>query len=332
MNNKQQLGQYLPCIEKFKHKKILVVGDLMLDKFVHGTVARISPEAPVPVLDVVKEIDLPGGAGNVVNNISKLGAEVLLVSVVGDDQAGRHLVSNFENARSGRIDTSGILIEKERPTTIKTRIIAQHQQIVRVDRESKKEISLNLVRKITELLKKAAGEADAVLISDYGKGVIIPPVLTAAIEFSRKRNIPVVVDPKIEHFLSYKKVTCITPNLHEAVFGMRLLKAESEKEIEELGKKILHQLECDSVIITRGEKGMSIFEKNRKPVRIPTRAKEVFDVTGAGDTVVSVLALCVASGSTLRMSAEIANYAAGIVVGKLGTATVTAEELLNAIR
>jgi D-beta-D-heptose 7-phosphate kinase/D-beta-D-heptose 1-phosphate adenosyltransferase len=180
-------------------------------------------------------------------------------------------------------------------------------------------------------MKRVIPETDAVLISDYGKGLIIPQILSTAINLSGKHNIPITVDPKTEHFLSYHKVTCITPNLQEATSGMRFPKVESEKEIENLGTKILNELDCDSVIITRGEKGMSIFEKNKKPIRIPTRAKEVFDVTGAGDTVVSVLSLCFASGASLRMSAEIANYAAGIVVGKLGTATVTGEELENAI-
>jgi D-glycero-beta-D-manno-heptose-7-phosphate kinase len=326
MMGKSQKDSYRSIIRNFKEKKVLVVGDLMLDKSIYGTVERISPEAPIPVLDVTREVALPGGAGNVANNIARLGGDVRIVSVVGDDSSGRQLVSMLKNA-----DKGGILVDSGRPTTIKTRIIAQHQQVVRVDRESRQELSSKLTALAVEFMKKTIPFMDAVLISDYGKGFVIPDILNSAINLSIKNGIPVTVDPKVEHFLSYRRVTCITPNQQEAVAGMRLHKVKTEKEMENLGKAILKALDCRSVIITRGEKGMSLFEKNSKPVHIPTRAKEVYDVTGAGDTVVSVLALCLASRISLRSSAEIANYAAGIVVGKLGTATVSAEELIKSI-
>jgi len=319
---------YEKYIRKFSEKKILVIGDLMLDRFIYGTVDRISPEAPVPVVNVVKEIDLSGGAGNVANNISSLGAKVYILSVIGNDLVGSKLKSLLEERG---INTEKILIDEERPTTIKTRIIAQHQQVVRVDKESRIKISSRLIEQIIESLNNFIPEMDAVLISDYGKGVIVPETLSTAIKIAIRNNIPITVDPKIEHFMLYRNVTCITPNLQEAISGMRLHKAVTEEEICDLGKKILHTLDCKSVIITRGEKGMSLFEKNRKPVHIPTRAKEVYDVTGAGDTVIAVLTLCLTTGANLKTSAEIANYAAGIVVGKLGTATVSVNELKDVL-
>ena len=319
---------YEKYIRKFSEKKILVIGDLMLDRFIYGTVDRISPEAPVPVVNVVKEIDLSGGAGNVANNISSLGAKVYILSVIGNDLVGSKLKSLLEERG---INTEKILIDEERPTTIKTRIIAQHQQVVRVDKESRIKISSKLIEQIIESLNNFIPEMDAVLISDYGKGVIVPETLSTAIKIAIRNNIPITVDPKIEHFMLYRNVTCITPNLQEAISGMRLHKAVTEEEICDLGKKILHTLDCKSVIITRGEKGMSLFEKSRKPVHIPTRAKEVYDVTGAGDTVIAVLTLCLTTGANLKTSAEIANYAAGIVVGKLGTATVSVNELKDVL-
>ena len=327
---KTKYGRY---INSFRNRKILVIGDLMLDKYVYGTVARISPEAPVPVLDVSKETYLPGGAGNVVNNLSELGAEVYLAAVIGRDQAAEQLLGIFRGKKghAGRIRTEGLLSVTGRPTTIKTRIIAQQQQVVRVDREQRRKIPAKLVAGILKHIRNTVSRVDGVLISDYGKGVILPEVLTEAISLSNKRGIPVTVDPKIENFMLYRDITCMTPNLNEAVTGMRADPVKTDKDTEKLGKSIVNQLNCRSLIITRGSSGMSVFEKNKKPLNIPTMAKEVFDVSGAGDTVISTLTLCLASGAPLKTSAEIANYAAGIVVGKFGTATVTAGELLGNI-
>ncbi|MFH2070268.1 MAG: D-glycero-beta-D-manno-heptose-7-phosphate kinase [Elusimicrobiota bacterium] len=316
-------------VERFDRAKVMVVGDLIVDRFVYGNVARISPEAPVPVVDVTKERYLPGGAGNVASNISVLGGKVYLFSVIGNDHAGSRIKTDLN---SMKINTDGIIIDSTRPTTIKTRIIANHQQVVRYDRESRKEVPRDLYDEIFARAGKAIAGVDVVLLSDYGKGVLKPVFLKRIIELSKKYRKPVIVDPKVEHFLMYRKVASLTPNLQEAALGMGITRGiTSENEIRELGQKIIRRLGCGSVIITLGERGMAIFEKNKKPVFVPTAAREVFDVTGAGDTVVATLALCLASGLPLRTSAEISNYAAGVVVGKLGTATVSKEELKSAI-
>ena len=323
-------SKYFRYIEKFSSKKILVIGDLILDKFLYGTVSRISPEAPVPVVDVTKETFMPGGAGNVTNNISSLGAKALLAGVIGNDSSGETLTSGL---KTRNINTDGIIIDEARPTTIKTRVIAHHQQIVRYDRESREKLSPGALSKMIDYVACAAQAADAIMISDYGKGVITSDLLKKVIPLANKKGIPITVDPKIEHFLQYKNITTMTPNLNEAIQGMRLSKKIStEQEIKELGSKILKTLSSKSVIITLGERGMAIFEKSKPPVLIPTRAKEVYDVTGAGDTVIAVLTMCLASGAPLKEAAEIANYAAGVVVAKLGTATVTIEELKSAIK
>jgi D-beta-D-heptose 7-phosphate kinase/D-beta-D-heptose 1-phosphate adenosyltransferase len=318
-------------IGQFPKQNILVIGDLMIDKFVWGKVSRISPEAPVPVLEVVKESFTLGGAGNVANNLATMGAMVHLVGVVGNDAVGDML---RDELRSKRIGDNCLVVDESRPTSIKTRIIASHQQVVRVDRELKGNFTTGLINRICARLEEIIPTVDAVIISDYGKGVISPPVLSKAIALARRKDIPVTVDPKIEHFLSYKKVTCITPNLLEAVGGMRIaheISNNHEEAIYDLGKKILKKLNSDSVLITRGEKGMSLFESNGKVTNIPTRAREVYDVTGAGDTVISIFTLALAARAKLHEAAEISNFAAGIVVGKLGTATVSPEELHETI-
>lgn len=323
-------------IEKYGHyesafpgARVLVVGDLMVDRFVYGSVSRISPEAPVPVVEVVRDVFLPGGAGNVGNNIVSLGGTVRIISVIGDDTAGEMIMDKL---KAINVDTGGVFVDPSRPTTIKTRVVAGHQQVVRYDMESKSEVNPALFERIISFIRESAAEADAILISDYGKGMIRPGIFDAAIKAARVREIPVTVDPKIEHFLRYRRITCMTPNLQEAVAGMRIHhKVSTDSEIFGLGQKILARSKANSIIITLGERGMAIFEKGKKPFIIPTAAREVFDVTGAGDTVISVLTLCLAAGSPLVTAARIANYASGIVVGKLGTATVTPAELKNAI-
>ncbi|OGS20881.1 MAG: hypothetical protein A2252_00600 [Elusimicrobia bacterium RIFOXYA2_FULL_39_19] len=322
-------SKYNQYIDKFLKKNILIVGDLILDKFLYGSVTRISPEAPVPVVDIIKETFMPGGAGNVANNISTLGGNAHLVGIIGADSSAESLSSKLKELN---INIDGVFTDIERPTTIKTRVMASHQQIVRFDKESREKISVAALTKALNYIERVMPEMDAVMISDYGKGVITSALLSKTIDLARAKSLPITVDPKIEHFLNYKKVTCITPNLNEAMQGMRLPKRIStEKEITDLGNKILKALNSTSVIITLGEKGMAIFEKSKQPVFIPTRAKEVFDVTGAGDTVISVLTLCLSAGAPLKESAEIANYAAGLVVAKLGTATVTVDELKKSI-
>jgi D-beta-D-heptose 7-phosphate kinase/D-beta-D-heptose 1-phosphate adenosyltransferase len=315
-------------VARFKDKSILVVGDLMLDQYVRGSVSRISPEAPVPVVRVTQESFIPGGAGNVADNLASLGARVSVVGVLGDDEAGRHLA---EDLRARRVSVEGVITDRWRVTSQKCRIVAERQQVVRFDRETADPLSRESEGQLLARLSSAMLSAQAVILSDYGKGVIGPKVLNTAIRLARKRGIPITVDPKIEHFRRYRGVTCLTPNLHEAWTGMRRAPKPGLPALENLGQDILRALRPQSLLITRGPDGMSLFKPGARPTHIPTRAREVFDVTGAGDTVISVLTLALAAGASILQAAQIANHAAGIVVGKLGTAVTTAEELAEVL-
>ena len=315
-------------IKKFDGKNVLVVGDIMLDRYVWGNVERISPEAPVPVVEVIKETQTLGGCGNVANNITSVGGNVRIITIVGNDIYAEELKKMLKEKK---VNIDGVFLDNSRPTTVKTRIIAHNQQVVRVDKESRHQLNPQLFEKIKSYVLDIKNSIDAILISDYGKGVITKSLLSFLIKLAKKLDIPITVDPKIEHFLEYKHVTVLTPNLNEATLGMRLhKKPQTEQEIYDLGRKILAKLKPEAVVITRGPDGMTLFEKERI-YHIPTRAKEVYDVTGAGDTVIAILTLCLAAGADFVSSCEISNFAAGIVVGKVGTATVTKEELINVI-
>lgn len=310
-------------VERFDSARILVIGDVMLDRFIVGTVSRISPEAPVPVVDLTSEIFKPGGAANAINNIKALGGKVIAAGVVGDDASGRKLIDLLKQSE---INTEGIIVIKNRPTSVKTRIIAGQQQIVRIDREKRDGVDTEWTQQIMEFVNKKIDDIDAILISDYDKGVITNKLLEDVIPFAKKYNKPVIVDPKIEHFLDYKGVTIVTPNIKEASAATGISPI-NETSIRNMGQWLLTQLECDTVLITRGKDGMSLFEKDGNITHIPTVAREVFDVTGAGDTVTGVVALCLAVGLEMKDAATIANTAAGIVVGKRGTAITTKDEL-----
>ena len=313
-----------------RDKSILVVGDTMVDRFVWGKVSRISPEAPVPVVEVTKETQTLGGAGNVANNITSLGAKAYIITVIGDDLDGLCMKEMLKNKS---INTDFVIVDKQRPTTLKTRIVASNQQVVRVDKEVKGFFSgkteVSILNNIDEVIKKV----DGVIISDYAKGIVTDKVLKKIITLAKKKKIPVTVDPKVENFKKYKHITCMTPNTKEAIEGMNAQHQgiKTDDDIATLGKKILKLLQSQSVLITRGEKGMTIIEKN-KITHIPTRAKEVYDVTGAGDTVIATMTLALAAKWKLVEAAEIANFAAGIVVGKVGTATVTVDEIIKTIK
>jgi D-beta-D-heptose 7-phosphate kinase/D-beta-D-heptose 1-phosphate adenosyltransferase len=319
----------LELISLFKKQTILVVGDTMIDNFIWGKVKRISPEAPVPVLEVTKETKALGGAANVASNITALGGKAFVVGSIGNDDSGKVLM---EMLLEKDINSKYLVYNPYRPTITKTRIIASGQQIVRVDKEVRgafeRSSELKIIKNIEEIMPKTS----AVVISDYGKGVVSLSVLKKTIALAKKYKIPITVDPKVEHFKKYKKVTTITPNEKEAVEGMGEKNIVSDKDIAILGKKILKILGSDSVIITRGEKGMVLIEPNDKITSIPTRAKEVYDVTGAGDTVISTITLALAAGADLLSAAEVANFAAGVVVGKLGTATTNLQELKEVIK
>ncbi len=318
----------IKIVNRFNNTKIMIIGDIMLDKFVWGKVSRICPEAPVPIVEIEKETHMPGGAGNVAFNINALGGKVILVGVIGNDFEGDTLI---EKMSQKDINVTGIFRDNNHPTILKTRIIAHHQQVVRADREIKGKISNSIIKKMLDFLENNIVDAKAVIISDYGKGVICSSILRKAIKLATEYKKPIVVDPKIEHFSQYKNVTCITPNHQEAVAGMRLHKIQEGKALIQLGKRILKKLKSDSVLITQGENGMTLFESKGRITHIPTTAQEVFDVTGAGDTVVAGLGLALATNSNILDAAYLANYAAGIVVGKLGTATTTVEEIKEKI-
>ncbi|TBR19173.1 D-glycero-beta-D-manno-heptose-7-phosphate kinase [bacterium] len=316
-------------LDRFPKRRIVVLGDLMLDQFVRGKVGRISPEAPVPVVQVVEETWMPGGAGNVCCNLAALGASVSLVSALGDDAAGRQLLGEL---RARGMDTAGIVHDAARVTTQKCRVVAEHQQVVRFDRETVQALSAPIQRELAAKLKTEVARADALLISDYGKGVVTRAMVRAALSAAHRHGVPVLVDPKVEHFRLYRGADCITPNTSEAWGGMRQSPKPGEEAVRALGRRIVKTLRLKSLLITRSEKGMSLFEASGAVRHIPARAREVFDVTGAGDTVVSVMALALASKARPYEAALLANAAAGIVVGKLGTAVTTREELRAALR
>jgi D-beta-D-heptose 7-phosphate kinase/D-beta-D-heptose 1-phosphate adenosyltransferase len=309
-------------LSRFGRARILIIGDLMLDEFVWGKVSRISPEAPVPVVWVQSESVMPGGAANVANNIRALGGQVALIGVIGQDRWGSALLSDLA---SREIDTSGV-IHADRPTTVKTRVIAHHQQVVRVDREQRGSLPEQLIRRLIDGIAKRLPNVDAVVIEDYGKGVITRQLLEAVVPMARQHRRIITVDPKEEHFDLYHRVTVLTPNRAEAggAVGREL---ETEADVERAGQELLKRLQCDGLLVTLGEHGMCLFEQGARPLRIPTVAQEVFDVAGAGDTVIATFTLALASGASMEQAARIANAAAGIVVGKLGVATATPAEL-----
>lgn len=303
--------------------RIAVVGDLMLDEYMWGTVDRISPEAPVPVVNLNRESSTPGGAANVAGNIFGLGDTPLLIGVVGNDNAAAILDWLL---REKGIGTDGILYDTQRPTTVKTRIIAHSQQVVRADREVKEDISEELQDRIREILQDHKPGLAGVIISDYGKGVITPSLLQWIIDFCREDDIFVAVDPKDTNFPRYRKVSLITPNHHEAGFayGMRIIDDET---LAMVGNGLRERLDARSILITLGEKGMALFQAGEEMKLIPTVAKKVYDVTGAGDTVIASFVSAVAAGATLEEATVISNQAAGVVVGEVGTAVITREAL-----
>ena len=314
-------------LKAFRRARVLLVGDLMLDEFVWGKVSRISPEAPVPVVWVQSESIMPGGAANVANNIRALGGRVQIAGTVGTDRWGTVLLEELHRRAIG---TAGILRASSRPTIVKTRVIAHHQQVVRVDREDRAPLSPAMISQFIRFVRKQLVVVDAVIIEDYGKGVITRQLLEELIPLVRSRKKVITVDPKEEHFDLYHRVTAITPNRTEAA-TMLNRELESEEDILRAGNDLLEQLRCEGALITLGEDGMALFERNGRCTRIPTVAQEVFDVAGAGDTVIAAFTLALASGASMPEAAVLANYAAGIVVGKVGVATTSPKELLTRV-
>ncbi|HPS93619.1 MAG TPA: D-glycero-beta-D-manno-heptose-7-phosphate kinase [Deltaproteobacteria bacterium] len=315
-------------LEGMRSKCIMVIGDLMIDEYIWGKVERISPEAPVPVVEVESELFNLGGAGNVANNLLNLGARVIINAVRGNDRHGDILVGILEDLK---VPTDSIFVDPKRTTTVKTRIIAHTQQVARIDKEDRSLITDALRKKIINAYQEALPDIDALIISDYGKGVVSKKLIGEVVPPARKKGIPVCVDPKERNFPYYRNVSAITPNVKELSFGAGI-KIEEYDHLIQAAHKVKSMLDCDMVLVTRGEHGMSLFEEDGHPVDIPTTAKAVFDVTGAGDTVIACFTLAWASGATPREAAIIANVAAGLVVAEVGAASVPWEKLSSACR
>ncbi len=307
-------------------RRVLVLGDVMLDEFLWGRVSRISPEAPVPVVQVTGQSFHLGGAGNVAANLRSLGGGAVLAGVVGRDAAGQRV---REALAAAGVGSRLVEVGQGRPTTVKTRIVAHGQQVVRADREEGADVPAVAEAALVEWLRRELPSCGALVISDYQKGVVTASLLERILPLARRRRVSVLVDPKVHHFRLYRGATVVTPNQLEAeqATGLRLPQA-----LEAAGRRILSMLACRAVLLTRGEQGMSLFERGQAPLHVPTAAREVFDVTGAGDTVIATMALALAAGGTVAEAAVLANYAAGVVVGKVGTAQASPDEVLAAAR
>ena len=315
-------------LKRARDRRVVVLGDVMLDEFIWGDVTRISPGAPVPVVNIKRESIHLGGAANVLANITAIGASGNVIGVVGRDAAAEKVRESLR--KDGGVQTDDMLIaDDKRPTTIKTRIIAHNQMVVRADREHRGAVNGNVESQIIEAAKRAIADADAhaLIVSDYDKGVITPRILSEVLPLAYDK-MPVLIDPKMRNFDSYRPATLLTPNHHEAL-RITNLEEDSDETLSSAARSIRKRLGCDAVLITRGEHGMMLLEGENDPVFVKTAAREVFDVTGAGDTVIATLAVALAGGASMTEAAVLANHAAGIVVGKLGTATADAKEIIQ---
>ena len=325
---RQSFTKLKSIVSNFRDKKILVIGDLILDEFIWGKVSRISPEAPVPVVWVNNESFMPGGASNVANNINSLGGKAYIVGVVGNDERAGILKGELEH-RGVNID--GIFTDSQRPTILKTRVIAHQQQVVRIDREKVDHIRDSSIKRIAGFIESVIGEMDGLIVEDYGKGLITPKLLDRIIPMAKKKKKVIAVDPKEEHFSYYKGVTLLTPNNAEASRAVGF-EIKDKTSLKKAGLELLKKLRVRVLLITLGEEGMMVFEGGKSPKKIETIAQEVFDVSGAGDTVASSYTLSLISGANPIQAAHIANCAAGVVVGKIGIAVVTQDEIISRIK
>jgi D-beta-D-heptose 7-phosphate kinase/D-beta-D-heptose 1-phosphate adenosyltransferase len=314
-------------VARFAGRRILVLGDLMLDRYLWGRVDRISPEAPVPVVEVERESLALGGAGNVAANLQALGAEPVLVAVVGEDDDGARLL---ETLTARGVATRGVVRDRSRPTTVKTRIVAHAQQVVRADREARADLSGAALDALLERLDAGLAGCEGMVVSDYGKGVITPRTLERALGSARRHRLTVSVDPKESHIDAYRGVSILTPNQHEAGY-MQARRIVDDVSLREVGWGLQKRLDAEAVLVTRGPEGMSLFEKGGRYTDLPTVAREVYDVTGAGDTVVSVVAIALAAGADYPTASTLANHAAGVVIREVGTAACTPAQLLASL-
>lgn len=312
-------------IPQLQKQRILVLGDLMLDEFIWGSVDRISPEAPVPVVQVTRESAFPGGAANVARNLSKFGAEVIVGGMIGHDANGTKLLNSLGESN---ISTDAVITVDDFNTIVKTRIIAQHQQMVRVDREKKRKITQAEIDDLLCRLWERIRDIDAIIIEDYGKGFVTQALVDQIFALAANHLKIVTVDPNPNNPLDWAGAALVKPNRKEA-FAAVGLPFDEDHDIKEIGEVLLEKWQVNSLLITLGEAGMMLFDPPDAPYHIPTRAREVFDVSGAGDTVIAYYTMAIAAGLPAVQAAEIANHAAGVVVGKLGTATLTPDELVQ---
>jgi rfaE bifunctional protein kinase chain/domain len=327
MTDKIDIGRLLNAVEKFRQARILVLGDIMLDRFIWGKVGRISPEAPVPVVEVDTETSMLGGAANVLHNLVALGGSAVMCGMIGQDEAGDKVVELLDDLESF---THGVMRCPDRPTTVKTRIVAQGQQVVRVDWELKRPPGDEELEMLGTFLLEEIRRCDAVIISDYAKGVVTGQLLEPLLNMARQGKLIVNVDPKVDNMPLYKGATLVTPNHHEACAAAKV-SLDDPDHTATAGRRLLRELEAGSILVTQGEKGMTLFAPDGE-THIPTAAKRVFDVTGAGDTVISTLTMGMVSGLALNEAAILANLAAGIVVGEVGTSAVTGGRLSQALQ
>lgn len=309
--NDQRINELLKNVAS---KRIAVVGDVMIDRYIWGNVHRISPEAPVPVVEVESESSRLGGAANVANNITSLGANALLIGVVGDDVSGKEFCSILEQQKT---PAEGIVIDPSRPTTVKTRVIAHQQHVVRIDSEEKKDVDAAIQAKIMRVLENNIASIDGIIIEDYNKGVVTKDLIRSMIDLAKKHSKIITIDPKFNHFFEYQNVTVFKPNKKETeeALGKKL---KTEEDVIAAGKTLLEKLHAENILLTRSEKGMSLFERNGTVTHIPTFARTVADVSGAGDTVIATLTAMLASGATIGEASLLANIAGGIVCGEVG--------------
>ncbi len=312
----------------FKNKKVAVIGDLMLDSYMWGSVRRISPEAPVPVVEVTSETVKLGGAANVVYNIFNLGADVLPIGVVGDDISGEHIRKLFDTIG---VNSDGVITDPERPTTIKTRIIAHDQHVVRADVESKENLSASIEKKLLALFRSKLETIDGVVLQDYNKGVITPGLIKEVVSICRDKGIFIAVDPKFKNFWDYRGVDLLKPNRRETEEALGI-KIESDDSLFNTAQTLFERLKCRNIMITLGAKGMCLFQgPGEKPIYIPTFASKIHDVSGAGDTVIATLVVAKVAGAPLQEAMMLSNYAAGIVCGDVGVVPIDREKLIDAI-
>jgi rfaE bifunctional protein kinase chain/domain len=314
--------------KKFNGLKIAVIGDMMLDCYFWGDVKRVSPEAPVPVVEIENEFYRFGGAANVALNISTLGGVPVPVGIIGYDNYGSIFTSLVKETK---ISAKGILIDESRPTTAKTRVIAQDQHVVRIDKESKNYLDPKTEAKIFAFIKRSIDALDGIILQDYNKGVLTPSLIKSIIELANKKNILITVDPKFNNFFEYKNVTVFKPNRKEAgdVLGIKI---KTDEEIILAGSMLLEKLDARYILLTLGAGGIAVFEKGKDVKRMPTKARKVADVSGAGDTVISTLTMALAAGADIFEASYLANYAGGLVCEEVGIVPIEKEKLFNTVK